>query len=157
MHSVLFVCTANICRSPMAMGLWQAKVGALPGNPDPSDWRIGSAGTWTIVGEPATENAIWVLGKRGIDLSSHLSRPVSAGMVEGYQLILTMERGHKEALRIEFPQVAGRVHLLSEMIGKIFNINDPMGGTLTDFEETATELDQILSQGYDKILSLSKE
>lgn len=152
MHSVLFVCTANICRSPMAMGLWQAKIGGA----ESDAWRIGSAGTWTVEGEPATENAIWVMERRGIDLSSHFSRPVTAGMVMGYQLILTMERGHKEALKIEFPQVAERIFLLSEMIGKVFNINDPMGRTLTDFEETANEIDQILKQGFDKISQLSQ-
>ena len=152
MRSVLFVCTANICRSPMAMGLLQAKV-----NDESESWRIGSAGTWTIEGESAAEKTLLVLEERGIDLSNHFSRSVTEELVGGYQLILAMERGHKEALRIEFPQVAGRVFLLSEMIGKVFNINDPMGGTMIDFKETAAEIDQILTEGFEKIARLSSE
>ena len=152
MHSVLFICTANICRSPMAMGLLLAKIGA-----ETEDWRIGSAGTWTIEGEPAAESTLSILRARGIDISNHTSRPVTARMVREYQLILTMERGHKEALRIEFPRASDRVFLLSEMIGEVFNINDPMGGTMVNFEETASEIDQILTQGLEKIRQLSLE
>ena len=150
MHSVLFVCTANICRSPMAMGLFQGIIDA-----EADDWRIDSAGTWAIEGEQAAENTTHVLSARGINISNHFSRPVTAGMVKDYQLILTMERGQKEAMQIEFPQEAGRVFLLSEMISQVFNINDPMGRTLTDFEQTAVEIEQILKQGLDRISQLS--
>lgn len=150
MHTVLFVCTANICRSPMAMGLLRQKVGFA------DDWRIESAGTWSISGEPPAWNSLLVLAQRGIDIRDHRSRPVSRDLLKEFQLILVMEAGHKEALRVEFPEVADRVYLLSEMVGNSYDIPDPMGFSLQSFEETLRELEHILDQGFARISELSE-
>ena len=152
MHSVMFVCTANICRSPMAMGLMRKLVQASG-----SDWRVESSGTWAINGEPAAINTQKVLEARGIDIRSHRSRLITRELMRQFNLILTMERGHKEALSIEFPDLAGRVHLLSEMVGDVYDINDPIGGPLVDFQDTAKEIDQIFSDGFEKIEALSED
>lgn len=152
MHSVLFVCTANQCRSPMAEGLLRLRVGD-----DNVDWRIESAGTWALEGTPATPHAITALKERGYDLDGHRSRLVNLQLLQPFALILTMERGHKEALRIEFPEIASRVYLLSEMIGKVFNIDDPVGSPLKEYRATAQEIDQILDQGFTHIERLSRE
>lgn len=150
MHTVLFVCTANICRSPMAMGLLRQKVGYM------DDWRIESAGTWSISGEPPAWNTQLVLAQRGIDIRNHRSRPVNRDLLKEFRLILVMEAGHKEALRVEFPEVADRVYLLSEMVGDSYNIPDPMGFSLESFEETLRELEQILDRGFARIRELSE-
>ena len=150
MHSVLFVCTANICRSPMAMGLMQKMV-----EDSANQWRIESAGTWAIDGEPAAINTLKVLEDRGIDIHKHRSRFVTLDMMRQFKLILTMERGHKEALQVEFPAHAGQVRLLSELVDGVFDIHDPIGGPLESFQETAEEIDQILSDGFDSISVLS--
>lgn len=150
MFSILFVCTANICRSPMAMGLLRNMV-----KNQPDMWTIESAGTWAPEGEPAAQRTQLVLRELGIDLQDHLSRQVNRGMLSQFNLILVMERGHKEALQIEFPQLAQRVYLLSEMIDANFEIQDPIGMSTSDFMQTRDEISQILTNGFGKISKLA--
>lgn len=151
MPSILFICTANICRSPMAMGLLRKKVEGLPG------WKIESAGTWTIAGQPGAGFSQLVLRGRGIDIQSHRSRPVSRDLLAQFNLILTMESGHKEALMVEFPEFRDRIYLLSEMIGASYSIPDPMGGSIEGFEETAGEFERIFDQGFENILRFASD
>jgi protein-tyrosine-phosphatase len=151
MPSVLFVCTANICRSPMAEALWRSRLG------DAAGWRVESAGTWAMDGQPAAHYARQVIKQRGSDLSQHRSRVVDKELLESFRLILVMEQGHKEALRFEFPAIASRVYLLSEMEDESRDIHDPVGGSLLDFEEAARELDRILEKGSEKIRRLAGE
>jgi protein-tyrosine-phosphatase len=143
MPSVLFVCTANICRSPMASALFRH---LLESDPDGNEWRVESAGTWALEGRPAAEKSLQVLEKLGLDLRAHRSRSVDLPMLRSFDLILTMEAGHKEALCAEFPELAGRVFRLSEMAGLEYDIEDPFGGPLPDFEKTAAELQELLSK-----------
>jgi protein-tyrosine-phosphatase len=153
MRSVLFVCTANICRSPMASEIFKHKVTKLD---NPADWRIESAGTWAAEGNPAVPNAQLTLASLyKIDLLNHSSRVVSRKLLSSFNLILTMEKGHKEALQVEFPELAGRVYLMSEMVEENKEIRDPIGGTPFDFRDTARELDRILTEGFDKIRQLA--
>lgn len=152
MPSVLFVCTANICRSPLAEALFRDMV-----RDEPGEWKVESAGTWALVGEPAAQKSQQVLAERGLDASDHRARSVSLELLNSFKLILTMENGHKEALQIEFPAIKGRVYTLSEMVGDEFDIHDPIGGPLVDFQATADELEQILSEGYARIIQLAKE
>ena len=58
---------------------------------------------------------------------------------------------------MEFPQVADRVYMLSEMVGERMDIADPIGGPLEEYEETARELDLMLKQGFNRILQLSQK
>jgi protein-tyrosine phosphatase len=75
-------------------------------------------------------------------------------MLESFNLILTMEYGQKEALQVEFPQVAQRVFLLSEMEGKTLQVEDPVGKPLPAYEETVKTIDQMLARGMQRIFSL---
>lgn len=149
--SVLFVCTANICRSPLAMGLMTKQVSQSLDN-----WQIESAGVWASAGYPAARNTLQVLENRGIDISNHRSRPITPELISEFDLILVMERNQKEALQAAFPEFADRIYLLSEMIDQHTDIIDPIGGTLFDFEDTAQEIETILSEGILKILKLVK-
>jgi protein-tyrosine phosphatase len=152
MRSVLFVCAANICRSPMAMGLFSDQV-----LPDAGDWQIASAGIFAPAGYPAAQNTLAVLNQRGIDLSQHRSSQITREMMQTYNLILTMERGQKEALQIAFPKQAPKVYLLTEMIGEYWEIVDPISGSLYDFEETAREIQHLLTAGYERICRLAAD
>lgn len=151
MRSVLFVCTANVVRSPMAMALLRSKVADEP------DWRIESAGTWALAGQGAAEKTRIVLANRGLDISNHQARSVDHEMLSSFNLILAMESNHFEALTAEFPEVAGHIYLVSQMIDKKFGIRDPIGGTLMDFEEIAQELESIFDTGLERIRSLATE
>lgn len=152
MPSVLFVCTANICRSPLAEALFRDMVSDESG-----EWKVESAGTWALTGEPAAQNSQQVLAERGLDASEHRARIVSLELLSSFNLILTMEKGHKEALQIEFPAIAERVFTLSEMVGSEFDIHDPIGGPLVEFQATADELESILTDGYASITQLAKD
>lgn len=150
MYSILFVCTANICRSPMAMGLWQNMV-----RDHEDEWVIESAGTWAPEGEPAAAKTQMVLKELDIELGGHASRQVTREMLARFNLILVMERGHKEALQIEFPQIADRVYLLSEMDEADFEVRDPIGMSIADFVHTRNEITQLLTTGKQKIYRLA--
>ena len=134
----------------MAMALLRAKT-----THSQEAWRIESAGTWALQSRPPAEKTRQVLEQQGIDVSDHHSRPVTRELLDSFNLILTMERGHKEALQVEFPRLAGRVYTLTEMVAGFGDIEDPIGGSLEAFEATYEEIDQILEQGFDKIKRLS--
>jgi protein-tyrosine-phosphatase len=123
---------------------------------DADEWRIDSAGTWAIDGLPAAEKSQLVLGERGYDLSDHHSKVVDSNLLRSFNLILTMENGHKEAIIAEFPEVKERVYLLNEMVGKSEDIRDPIGGSYSDFYDTVSELESILTDGYDRIVELAR-
>jgi protein-tyrosine phosphatase len=150
MCSVLFVCTANICRSPMAMGLMRSRLG-----PDQEDWQVASAGIWAQPGIPPARNTLEVLRSRGIDLGDYGSRSVTYEMIQDFNLILTMERNHRDALRSAFPQYRNKIFMLSEMINDMTDVVDPVGGPLAGFEDTAREIETILDKGYGRIQRLA--
>jgi len=150
MNSVLFICSANICRSPMAMGLLRSMV------EDSSDqWKIESSGVWDMGDQPAALNTQLVLEERGIDLNDHASRAVTSSNLSEFNLVLVMKNNHKEVLKLAFPEYTDRIYMLSEMVGEIFDIVDPIGRSLADFEETALEIERILTDGFEKISILA--
>ena len=154
MPSVLFVCTANRCRSPIAMTFLREKVKSLASQ---DDWRVESAGAWADEGLPVLEGAQVVMEERGFDLTTHRSRPLTGELLRSFQLILTMESGHKEALQIEFPDIARRVYLLSEMAGIVADIRDPVGKSLPQFREVAGDIESMVNTGFDRIVNLAQE
>lgn len=130
----------------MAMAIFRQQVRQL----EPF-WRVESAGTWTVNGQPAAANAIKAVAELGLDLSTHRSRVVTLDLLTEFDIILTMEQGHQEALRVEFNSVADRVFMLSEITGKQYDIYDPIGKPLSVFRQTAAELNQILTEGIPTI------
>jgi protein-tyrosine-phosphatase len=151
MKTILFVCTGNICRSPMAMGFLQEKLRKerLEG-----EYRVNSAGVWGLENQPPSLHAREMMAQRGIDISDHRSHDLTSGDVEGADLILTMERGQAEAISLEFPQHAHKVHLLSEMAGRHYDIRDPYGGLLVEYRQCAAEIERLVEEGYLRIMEL---
>jgi protein-tyrosine-phosphatase len=151
LRSVLFVCTANQCRSPMAAALLKA-LAAQRGEAD--RWQIQSAGTWAEPGRPATQLSQVVMQLHNVDLSDHRSRPVDADLLVTAAVIFVMTRHHQEALHAEFPAVQDKILLLSQLIDRSFDIEDPFGGNLDDYELCATDLQTILTDGYDRLAEM---
>jgi protein-tyrosine phosphatase len=89
-----------------------------------------------------------------MDIQAHRARTVSLELLEEFDLILTMEPGHKEAISIEFPSVAGRVFLLSEMVGLNAAVEDPYGSQLEKYQEAAETIAYYLREGMPRILEL---
>jgi protein-tyrosine-phosphatase len=138
----------------MAMALLQDKL-----NRDEArqDWVVESAGTWGSEGRSASAHAVAEMAERGIDLSCHLARPVTHEMVIEADLMLVMTQNHAEAIKTAFPDQAGKVYLLSQMIGREYDIYDPYGGPRTEYAYTAKELEGLIENGYQRIVALVKE
>ncbi len=120
-------------------------------------WRIGSAGVYAQPGYPAAEYTLEILREHGVDLSAHRSRLITADLIKQFQLALTMEQGHKEALLAAFPNRIGKIYLLSEMTGKFRDIVDPIGREYLDYLDTAREIKGIFSSGFDRIATLAED
>ncbi len=151
---VLVVCTANQCRSPMAEGLIRARLEA-GGLADRV--QVGSAGTWARDGVPATPHAVRVMQTRGVDIGGHRSREISEAVVGGADLILVMTEGHDQAISTEFPAARPRLMLFSALAGGKWDIADPVGGPLEEYEATARELARLIDAGWDVIVGAGPE
>jgi len=151
--SVLFVCTANICRSPMAVALFKSVL--AENGIDPTSWRIESAGTWAPQGQPAAPEMVEILAIRGLKITKHRSRMVTKEMLDDFHLILTMETGHKEALLAEFRFLKDKVYLLAEMAAETVSVDDPTGGPPEAYLKTSAEIERLLRQGLPRIMSLA--
>jgi protein-tyrosine-phosphatase len=125
-------------------------------SPLPQAWRIESAGTWASEGSQAAEGSRAALAGRGLYLDTHRSRPVNRQYLKSFNLILTMEKGHKEALQVEFPEIGERVFMLSEMAGISADIADPIGGSADDYLSAANQIENYLKKGFDKIVHLAQ-
>jgi protein-tyrosine-phosphatase len=153
MPAVLFVCTANRIRSPIAELLFRQQ---MANEPDADQWRIESAGTWALEGQPVMPFAEAALMELGLSGRNHRSRSVDGELLRQFDLILTMESGHKQALRTEFPDVASRIYLLSEMVGQRYDVRDPVAGGPEEYRTTAADLQRLLQRGVGKIRELVK-
>lgn len=116
-----------------------------------------SAGTWATEGLPASTRSLVALANRGLEASKHRSRLISREILESFDLVLTMEKNHKEALQFEFQDLAGRIFLLSEMVDQNFDIADPIGGPQVDYDRTANQISEILTTGFEKIYRLATD
>lgn len=155
MPSLLFVCTRNVCRSPFAAALFLHRL-QQQFEDRTLVWRVESAGTWARKDELVPSKMQTIAREWGLDLSGHRSRCLNHELLRPFALILTMEQGHKEALRVEFPDVASRVHLLTEMSGVTLNIIDPLGGSWLDYLQMAREIDKWLTHGFEQIIRLAQ-
>ena len=149
MPSVLFVCTGNLHRSPMAEYFFKDKIGQNPA------WQIASAGTYTRNGLPTTPKVITVMNQYGINARNHRSQEINRILLENYNLILCLASNHKEALQAEFPDLAERIFLLSEMGGKTVDVEDPIGGPMLEFQAAAREINEYLTTGFERIVELA--
>ncbi len=152
MPSVVFVCTANICRSPVAAALFR---NWLRQRPEANEWRVSSAGTWADDGVPPSTYAREVLGELGLDLSEHRSRRVDRQMAEGADLLVCMTRSQREAMQTEFPDLADRIQLLSAMAGPAYDIADPYGGPRQGYVDMVAEVKQLVEAGGPRLMALA--
>jgi protein-tyrosine phosphatase len=115
-RNVLFVCIGNICRSPMAEGLFKQ---AFP------EKAVCSAGIHAMVGEPADPFAAQLMQECGIDISEHRAQSLAGWMVNEADLILTMDGEQKRFIERKFATAKGKVWRLGGHGG--FDIPDPYG------------------------------
>ncbi len=151
MPSILFVCSANQCRSPMAQVLFEA---FLVGKGVREEWRVESAGVWAYEGSRATANAQTAMAERGLDLSQHVSQPADSTLLKQFDLTLVMEQRHKTVLQEQNPQLADRIYLMREIADQEGDFADPVGGSLERYRAAADELERLIEGSFDRIEGL---
>lgn len=134
--SILFVCTGNICRSPMAEYLLRHSV------PESSGWVICSAGVAAPPEMPASEPAIEALDEIGIDLRPHRSRQLDQEMVAAATLIVVMTSSHRRLVWSIAPGGAHKVVLLKSFdpAAGDLDVEDPIGMSLEVYREVREEI-----------------
>ena len=152
MPSVLFVCAANRCRSALTAALFHRKL-ARAGYQ--GSLRAESAGTWAKEGLRSPEPVLQAARLSGLDLTDHRSRPVSANLLQQFSLIVVMEAGQAEALKIEFPAIADHVRLLTGMAGPEYDVADPAAMDVAECLQLTGELEALLDRGFEQILRLA--
>jgi protein-tyrosine-phosphatase len=140
MKKLIFVCTGNTCRSPMAEGLMKALLG-----PD-CGWEISSAGICAGNGFPASPNAVAAMREKGVNISAHRSTHLSPELIEEADLLVTMTRGHRDAILSIAPESAGKVFLLKSfgIAQCAADIYDPVGEALDVYRRVRDEIDAAL-------------
>lgn len=138
----------------MAAGLLRHKLSSA-GLAD--DYGVRSVGTWAVVGSTATAHACQAMATRGIDITPHRARDITARDVAEADLILAMTTAQREAIVAEFQEAHSKTYLLSEMIGKSYDIADPYGASPAHYEYCAEDLSTIIEAGFERILSLADE
>jgi len=152
MPSILFVCTGNRCRSPLAAAIF---LNRLSEQNLRDTWRVESAGTWAQQGLPADPLAQKAAKEIGLDLQDHRTRSIDQTSLYDHDLIVVMEEGHKEALSVEFPECAGKIQLLTHLAGEIEGVPDPVGEDFAFHLETARELTKLIDTAYARICELT--
>lgn len=152
MPAVLFVCSANQCRSPMAEVLFES---LLEKRAERDGWRVESAGVWAYGGASATSNARLAMEKRSLDLSNHMSQPAERSLLKQFDVVIVMEHEHKTVLQADHPDLRERIYTLRELAGQQGDFKDPVGGSLPVYEAAADELETLLGTAYGRIADLA--
>ncbi len=138
---ILFVCTGNTCRSPMAEGLAKKRFSKHPG------FTFSSCGTFALGGSGASANAISAMKEFGVDISDHRSSNFNE-LSDEFDLILTMTRAHKSAL-----SGFSNVYSIKEyVLGKNDDVCDPFGGNLEEYKACANELEALIDKLYEVLI-----
>jgi len=140
MKTILFVCTGNVCRSPMAEGLFRYIIKGR------GDYLVMSAGVGAVDGLPPSEYAVRALRELGIDIAQQRSRMLTNDVVQKADYIFGMTHSHVDAIHLLFPHAAEKTFLLREFdetLDRYENdISDPIGGSYEVYQNCRDQIEQ---------------
>jgi protein-tyrosine-phosphatase len=144
MREIVFVCTGNTCRSPMAEGLLRDAL--------PRDWNgeveVSSAGTHAWDGQPAASLAVRAMKERGVDISAHRARLVTPEIINGASLVVAMAGDHLAAMKVTVPGAGEWMILLGDLDAERpdKDVWDPIGGSLDDYRMVRDDLSGMMEK-----------
>ncbi len=153
MISILFVCTGNSCRSPLAEVLARREWSSLG-----AELAVSSAGLHASPDAGASVLARELARDNGLDLDEHRARDLDAILLENAELVLTMSEGHKAEILQRHPEARGKVFTLSEFSGLSGSgdVVDPWGGEIDDYRRTFEVLREYLAAASENLRSYLK-
>src|SRR5712691_3689440 len=140
MKTILFVCTGNVCRSPMAEGIFRQAVRGR------GNYRVLSAGLGALEGQPPSMYAVQAVKELGIDISDQRSRALTPEMVQQADYIFGMTHSHIDTVMLLYPQAAEKTFLLREFDETLDlfekDISDPIGGQYEVYLNCRDQIEQ---------------
>ena len=156
--NVLFVCSGNTCRSPIAE---EVADDAVDRSTRLKDLEFGSAGTFACEGEPATDEAIEVMQEVGLDLEKHKSRQFNKDLAAWADIILAMEARHIEEMEAMAPEHDAKMHTLLGYAAGIdgypgetgYDITDPYREPIEEYRKARDQITEAVVKVLDRIAS----
>ncbi len=130
MDKIVFICTGNTCRSPMAEGLFNSMNGEQK-----TGLETISAGIFTNNGMPASENAVIAAKELGADISNHKSQILNGDIVNNAKYLVCMTGAHYDQILLKFPNANDKLFTLLPT-----DIDDPFGGNIDDYRKCAAQI-----------------
>ena len=156
MITILFVCTGNTCRSPMASALLLKKWQEKDKMSKPGKIQVWSAGLFTHDDLPASPHAIEAMREEGIDISLHRSSHLRERHIGDADLILTMTSSQRDNILDRFPHKSAYIYTLGEFTGdEAGEVLDPYGQDIETYRRSLSQLKLLVDRLIDKIIELN--